>query len=182
MTLNWLLGWWNLIFVIPFLVALTYLGIYTASGLTFGDADADADADADEDDGGDIDDGGDANADQDNDADDGGDDADLNEVRNEVDAARTVRRVGGVHDFDNDVRAARTVRGDVGVVHAVRACRAARSRSRVCVAAIVIVAAEKDRASQSIVTSTRAQARRRSDPIRLSRRFPGPRSTFGTRS
>lgn len=63
MTLNWLLGWWNLIFVIPFLLALTYLGIYAVSGLTFGDVDVDAGADA----GADVD--ADADADPDADAD-----------------------------------------------------------------------------------------------------------------
>ena len=57
MTLQWLLGWWNLIFVAPFAVALFYLGVYTLTGLEFGagdtdvhgdfDADADADVDAD---------------------------------------------------------------------------------------------------------------------------------------
>lgn len=49
MTTQWLLGWWNLIFVLPFLLALAYLGLYTVSGITFGDADADADFDADAD-------------------------------------------------------------------------------------------------------------------------------------
>ena len=54
--------WWNLIYVIPFGLALVYLGVYAVSGLTFGedleidhdvdhdvdiDVDADADADAD---------------------------------------------------------------------------------------------------------------------------------------
>lgn len=37
-----LFSWWNLIYVAPFGVALLYLLIYAASGLTFGDADADA--------------------------------------------------------------------------------------------------------------------------------------------
>jgi hypothetical protein len=54
MTLQWLLGWWNLIFVAPFAVALLYLGVYTLTGVGIGDADADvhdfdADADADAD-------------------------------------------------------------------------------------------------------------------------------------
>ncbi len=57
MTLQWLLGWWNLIFVAPFAVALLYLGVYTLTGLELGggdtdvhgdfDADAEADLDAD---------------------------------------------------------------------------------------------------------------------------------------
>jgi hypothetical protein len=47
MTLSWLLGWWNLLFIVPFLLALAYLGLYIATGLTFGDPEADVDADAD---------------------------------------------------------------------------------------------------------------------------------------
>src|SRR4051812_37822692 len=42
-----LLAWWNLIFVVPFGLALVYLGLYTLSGVSFGEADADVDADAD---------------------------------------------------------------------------------------------------------------------------------------
>jgi hypothetical protein len=49
MTLLWLLSWWNLIFVLPFALALIYLGLYTVSGITFGDADTDAGFDADAD-------------------------------------------------------------------------------------------------------------------------------------
>ena len=49
MTLEWLLGWWNLVFVAPFFVALLYLGVYTLTGVGGGDADADAEADADAD-------------------------------------------------------------------------------------------------------------------------------------
>lgn len=55
MTLQYILAWWNLIFVVPFALALLYLGLYTLTGITFGDADAhidgdfDADADADAD-------------------------------------------------------------------------------------------------------------------------------------
>jgi hypothetical protein len=61
MTLEWVMGWWNLVFIAPFLVALVYLGVYTMTGLTFGEADADADA------GGHF--GGDAHAEVDVDAD-----------------------------------------------------------------------------------------------------------------
>ena len=46
MTSVTLLVWWNLIFVVPFGLALVYLGLYTLSGVSFGDADADADSDA----------------------------------------------------------------------------------------------------------------------------------------
>jgi membrane protein implicated in regulation of membrane protease activity len=42
MTGEWLMQWWNLIFVVPFGLALLYLGVYATSGFTFGDADADA--------------------------------------------------------------------------------------------------------------------------------------------
>ncbi len=47
MTLEWLLGWWNLIFLIPLGLALAYLFAYTLSGWTFGDAHVDVDAEAD---------------------------------------------------------------------------------------------------------------------------------------
>jgi hypothetical protein len=47
MTTQWLLGWSNLIFILPFGLGLLYLGIYTLSGWTFGDADADAGVDHD---------------------------------------------------------------------------------------------------------------------------------------
>ncbi|HEV2293476.1 MAG TPA: hypothetical protein VGR35_06440 [Tepidisphaeraceae bacterium] len=46
MTAAWLLSWWNLIFIVPFGLAMVYLGLYTMTGLG-GDNDADADADAD---------------------------------------------------------------------------------------------------------------------------------------
>lgn len=55
MTLQWLLGWWNLIFMVPFAIALTYLGVYIGTGITIGDADVDADADLDVDVDADID-------------------------------------------------------------------------------------------------------------------------------
>jgi hypothetical protein len=68
-TTQWLLGWWNLVFLVPFALALLYLALYVASGVTFGDADADADlcADADVDADADLD--GDADVDTDADAD-----------------------------------------------------------------------------------------------------------------
>lgn len=49
MSLPWLLGWWNLIFLVPFGIALIYLALYVSTGLTFGDADADAQTDVDAD-------------------------------------------------------------------------------------------------------------------------------------
>ena len=49
MTVQWLIQWWNLIFVLPLGLALMYLGLYTVSGITFGDADMDHDFDADSD-------------------------------------------------------------------------------------------------------------------------------------
>ncbi len=59
MNIELLVAWWNLIYTIPFLLAVVYLGIYAVSGLTFGEHDADFDTDAD----------GDINADHDLDAD-----------------------------------------------------------------------------------------------------------------
>lgn len=47
MSLDWVLGWWNLIYVIPFGMALLYLTAYVASGWTFGDVDLDANINAD---------------------------------------------------------------------------------------------------------------------------------------
>lgn len=46
MSVEWLMQWWNLIFIVPFGLALLYLGVYAMSGFTFGDADADFHADA----------------------------------------------------------------------------------------------------------------------------------------
>lgn len=42
MTIDWIIGWQNLIYLVPFGLALLYLLLYAASGLTFGDADVDA--------------------------------------------------------------------------------------------------------------------------------------------
>jgi hypothetical protein len=42
-----LLTWCNLIFVVPFGLAVVYLALYTLSGVTFGEADADGDIHAD---------------------------------------------------------------------------------------------------------------------------------------
>src|SRR5436309_15019669 len=50
MKIEWLFAWYNLIFIVPFAVALLYVGIYAISGLTFGESDMDrsgADVDAD---------------------------------------------------------------------------------------------------------------------------------------
>ena len=43
-SMEWLLAWWNLIFVLPLALGILYLGLYIATGLTFGEADMDADA------------------------------------------------------------------------------------------------------------------------------------------
>jgi membrane protein implicated in regulation of membrane protease activity len=43
MTLITLLEWWNLVYVVPFGMAVMYLALYVFTGITFGDADADAD-------------------------------------------------------------------------------------------------------------------------------------------
>jgi len=68
MTLQFVLAWWNLIFLVPFFLAVLYLGVYAVSGVTFGDdlaAEMDADADVDAD----VDVDGDMHADLDPDAD-----------------------------------------------------------------------------------------------------------------
>src|SRR4051794_14098057 len=65
MTLELLLAWWNLIYIVPFALALMYLGLFVFTGITFGDADADADFDADADVDADVD----ADADMDHDLD-----------------------------------------------------------------------------------------------------------------
>ena len=49
MTLQLLLSWWNLIYLVPLALALIYLVVYMSTGLSFGDADADVSADADTD-------------------------------------------------------------------------------------------------------------------------------------
>ena len=46
MKAEWIMLWWNLIFIVPFGLALLYLGAYAMSGITFGDADGDFSADA----------------------------------------------------------------------------------------------------------------------------------------
>ncbi len=40
MSAEFLLAWWNLLFVVPFLLAVTYLAVYAFSGVTFGETDA----------------------------------------------------------------------------------------------------------------------------------------------
>ena len=67
MTLQWILGWWNLIFVAPFGVALVYLFACTLSGVGMGDGDADAHGDVDADADADADVHADADADADGD-------------------------------------------------------------------------------------------------------------------
>jgi hypothetical protein len=42
-----LLAWWNLVYSVPFLLAVTYLAVYATSGLTFGESDVDHDVEAD---------------------------------------------------------------------------------------------------------------------------------------
>src|SRR6187401_1355265 len=49
MPLTLMLAWWNLIYIVPFLLAVVYLGLFVFTGITFGDADADVDMDADAD-------------------------------------------------------------------------------------------------------------------------------------
>jgi|SRR5579884_1935856 len=79
MNAQWLVSWWNLIFLLPFGLALLYLGLYTVSGVTFGEADFDADHDFDADADGDFD-GHDAEMAADHDTDAGADhDADADQ-------------------------------------------------------------------------------------------------------
>jgi hypothetical protein len=47
MTAEWIFSWHNLIFIVPFMLALVYLGVYIMSGWTFGEADVDQDIDHD---------------------------------------------------------------------------------------------------------------------------------------
>ncbi len=47
MTAQWLIEGPNLVFVLPLVLALVYLGLYVASGVTFGDPDLSADVDGD---------------------------------------------------------------------------------------------------------------------------------------
>ena len=43
MTNEWIFGWWNVVFLAPFAVAMVYLFVYALTGVTFGDADHDTD-------------------------------------------------------------------------------------------------------------------------------------------
>jgi len=43
-TLDRVLQWWNLLYILPLLMGIIYLGLYISTGLTFGEADLDADA------------------------------------------------------------------------------------------------------------------------------------------
>src|SRR6266566_1259665 len=47
MKIEWFFAWYNLIFIVPFLLALLYVGVYAVSGLTFGEADVDHDVNVD---------------------------------------------------------------------------------------------------------------------------------------
>lgn len=66
MTMQWIFGWWNLIFIAPFAVAIVYLlaAVLTGVGMTDADADHDVDADTDHD----VDADADAESDADHDA------------------------------------------------------------------------------------------------------------------
>ena len=100
-----LLAWWNLIFVLPFAVALLYLGLYAATGIGVGEADADTDADADADGGADMDADADADADVDTDADFDADaeaDADTNADGNVESDSDADTEHGGDAEHDAD--------------------------------------------------------------------------------
>jgi hypothetical protein len=97
MNTNWILNWVNLIYVLPFGMALLYLATYTLSGWTFGEADADHDIDADADFDADADVDIDADADVDLDA-----DADLDhdvDLDHDIDADHDL---SAEHDADHD--------------------------------------------------------------------------------
>jgi len=49
MSVLMLLQWWNLLYIVPFFLAIVYLALYVFTGLTFGDADADAELSAEAD-------------------------------------------------------------------------------------------------------------------------------------
>ncbi|HEX8912632.1 MAG TPA: hypothetical protein VF796_09770 [Humisphaera sp.] len=49
MTTDWVLAWWNLVFAVPFGLALLYLVVYAVGGITFGDPDTNHDLSADHD-------------------------------------------------------------------------------------------------------------------------------------
>jgi membrane protein implicated in regulation of membrane protease activity len=101
MTLQWILGWWNLIFVAPFAVALLYLGVYTLTGIGAGDADGDFEADAD------------AHIDADADADA---DADL-DADADVDADADADADGDAHgDSDHDAEAGGNGHSSIGAM------------------------------------------------------------------
>ncbi len=98
MPLQVLLAWWNLIFILPFGLALLYLGVFVFTGITFGDADADADMDADAD--ADVDADADADADVDADA-----DADV-DADADADADHDADlHAAADHDADHDIAA-----------------------------------------------------------------------------
>jgi hypothetical protein len=96
MPLQVLLSWWNLIFILPFGLALMYLGLFVFTGITFGDADADADMDADAD--------VDADADMDADADVDGD-ADV-DAHADVNLNADADHDADVHSPDHDAESA----------------------------------------------------------------------------
>lgn len=106
MTLEWLITWWNLIFVIPFVMGLMYMGLYITTGITFGEGDLDADADADLEADADVDTDLDADVEADLDADVEADieaEADLDA---DVDAdaeVETDAEVDGEHHYDKSV-------------------------------------------------------------------------------
>jgi Protein of unknown function (DUF1449) len=104
MTIQWLLGWWNLVFIVPFTLAVLYLGIYTLSGWTFGDTDVDAHVDLDADADVDADVHADADVDADADTDiDAGADSDLDtdaEASSDADADHDADHDTDAHDAD----------------------------------------------------------------------------------
>lgn len=93
MNLNWLIDGPNLAFVLPLVLALVYLGLYIASGVTFGDPDVSGDFDGHPDIDADADVHADAHLDADADADGG--DVDMD---HDVQHAHTIIHDNGNHD------------------------------------------------------------------------------------
>ena len=111
MNAQWLLAWWNLIFLVPFALALLYLGVYTLSGWTFGETDMDADHDVDVD--------ADADADVDHDVDvDADADADVDaDADADADADHDVAAEHDA-DADNDAESEATSTGGASAIWA----------------------------------------------------------------
>ncbi|MEL7238588.1 MAG: hypothetical protein AAGK78_06975, partial [Planctomycetota bacterium] len=100
--MDWVLGWYNLIYLLPLGTALLYLITYAATGVTFGDADVDMDADVDVD--ADIDMDVDADLDVDVDV-----DADVPVAAGHGDLLGDVHGGHAAHDVDSDAQVSKSL-------------------------------------------------------------------------